>query len=177
MAIKKSFQPLITFLEANQGKSVKTIMEEVVAMCSTKGRAAGDGVGAVSTFIKSASGETVAVLDYYFKRWMPLVGDGAVKFGKKASAASGYSSMSTEGTSHWTKQQRTAKNAIEGILVSVESGELAASGIAAEKEKIEAARKEVVATDAGFEAREDVVAYLEAMGVDLSTPAETEAES
>lgn len=160
MAIKKTMQEIFSFLEANKSSTIESVFDEITTLCSPKSRAKGEGAGSVSTFIKDTTGETVAVFDYYFKRWMPLVGDEAVEFGKKASAASGYSSMSKEGVSHWTRQQREAKKALADILAQVESGELAPTGIADAKEAIEATRKEIVTTDAGFESRDEVMAYL-----------------
>jgi len=166
MAIKKAFEPLVEFLQANENKSIKTVMDDIVALASTKGRAAAGE--AVSTFIKDSAGETVAILDYYFKRWMPLVGDEAVEFGKKASAASGFASMSKAGVSNWTKQQRTAKAATADILTQVEAGNLDMSEIADVRADIEEARKMIVATDEGFETREQVLAYLEDEGVEVA---------
>jgi len=174
--IKKSFAPIIAILAtaAEAGKTVADILEEVTTLASTKGRAT-SGAGSVSTFIKDAEGATVAVLDYYFKRWMPIVGDEAVEFGAKASAASGLNSMSKAGTGLWTKQQKLAKDAMSNILVQVEAGDMEVSEIGAAKESIEAERKFVADTTDGFETRDEVVAYLEESGFDL-TPAAAEEE-
>jgi len=160
MAIKKTMTAIHALLEANKENTVESIFEEATALCSTKSRAKGDGTGMTSTFIKDATGTTVAVFDYYFKRWMPLVGDEAVEFGAKASAASGYASMSKAGVSHWTKQQREAKKALANILARVESGDLAPSDITDAKEAIEVERKVIVETEAGFATREEVMEYL-----------------
>lgn len=158
MAIKKTFIPLVEYLQRNLKAKVSDVIEEVVALASTKTRAA--GTGASTTLIKDAEGNVVAILDYYFKRWMPLVGDAAVEFGKKVSSASGYSSMSKAGTSLWTKQQQEAKKAITNILVEVEEGALEISAIAERKAEIEATRKEIAETDLGFATQEECVAYL-----------------
>ena len=174
MAVKKSMVGIIEFLNENLNKSVKSIIDEVTALASTKTKA-GTGTAMASTFIKDAADATVAVFDYYFKRWMPLVGDAAVDFGAKASAASGFASMSKEGTSLWTKQQAAAKKATTQILVDVENGDLEVSGISAAKEAIEATRKEIVTTELGFADREGIDAYL-AENCDMPDP-ETLAEN
>lgn len=161
MAIKKTMVAIHELLAANKENTVGSIFDELTVLCSTKGRAS-DGSGSVSTFIKDATGKTVAVFDYYFKRWMPLVGDAMVDFGTKASAASGYASMSKEGTSHWTKQQREAKNALANLLTRIEEGDLALTDIGDAKAEIEANRKVIVETEAGFATVEELTAYLEA---------------
>ena len=170
MSIKKSFIPLIEFLAAkaeDASVTVASILEEVTAMASTKGRKT-SGEAAVTTMIKDAEGKVVAIFDYYFKRWMPLVGDEAVDFGIKASSASGFASMCKSGVSHWTKQQRDAKKALANILTQVESGELELSDIAAAKEAIEADRKLIVETDLGFATAEEINDYLIEQGIDLT---------
>jgi len=159
MAIKKTFVPLIEHLQANLKASVSDIIEEVVAMASTKSRGTGTG-GASTTILKDAADNVVAIKDYYFKKWMPLVGPEAVEFGKKASAASGYSSMSKAGTSLWTKQQQEAKKAMTNILVEVEEGTLEVGDIAERKAEIEAERKVIQETDLGFDSLEDCKEYL-----------------
>jgi len=158
--IKKSFAPIIEFLEKNQDKKVKSVLEAVIAMASTKGRGASEAGQATHTFIKDTSGATVAMLCYYYKRWMPLVGPDAVEVGAKASAASGLSSMCKLGTSLWTKQQATAKKAVTQLLLDVEAGTLAPSDIGAAKERIEEVRKQIEPTNMGFLNEEDVRAYL-----------------
>lgn len=120
------------------------------------------------TFIKDANGATVAIFDYYFKRWMPLVGEEAVEFGSKASSATGLNNMCKLGVSLWTKQQRRKKQESADLLAKVEAGELEVEDIASEREAIEARAKEIEPTDLGFESRDEVVAYLEANGVDLT---------
>ena len=74
--VKKAYQDIVSFLEANKDAKVSKVLEQVIEMASAKANRS-EG----STFIKDASGNAVAILDYYFKRWMPLVGDKAVDFG------------------------------------------------------------------------------------------------
>lgn len=160
MAIKKSFVPIMEHLNENLNKKVSDVIEAITAMASTKTGGKKGGTSGASTFLKDVAGNTVAIFDYYFKRWMPLVGEQAVEFGAKASAASGYSSMSKEGTSLWTKQQAEAKKAMSQILVDVESGNLEIAEIAAKKEEIEATRKKIAETNLGFATLEEVKEYL-----------------
>lgn len=160
--IKKAFEPIIEYLRANQDAVVADILGGAEALAAAK---TGGGSGGATTFLKDTEGNTVAILDYYFKRWMPLIGDEAVEFGAKKGSASGYSTMSKLGTSLWTKQQREAKAAMQKILEDVESGELAVEDIADRKAEIEAARAHVEPTDLGFETKDEVIAYLADYGV------------
>ena len=137
-------------------------------MCSAKTSRG----GGASSFIKAADGAVVAILDYYFKRWMPLVGDDAVEFGAKKNTATGYNTMSKEGVSHWTKQQRVAKQANAELLTRVASGEIKPDQIADEQARIEAARTTPAETELGFATKEEVVAYLQDNGVEVDVPAD-----
>lgn len=153
--VKKAFQPLIDFLEANADKKVKSILNEVIELTkASTNRMEG------SSFIKDSEGNVVAIHDYYFKRWMPLVGEKAVDFGQKVKSATGLNTMCKEGVSHWTKQQREAKNGLAALLGKVASGELAPTDIAAEQAKLEEARKAIAPTELGFATQEEVEAYL-----------------
>jgi len=163
--VKKAFQPIAEFLEANKDQQVSAILPGALALMAPKARGATAGG---TTFIKDVDGNTVAINDYYFKKWMPLVGDEAVEFGAKATSATGLSNMSKEGTSLWTKQQRVAKQAMQDLLVSLEDGSLAPADIGSAKESIEAERKSIAETDSGFDTIEEVKEYLEANGVTLA---------
>lgn len=167
MAIKKAYAEIVTFLEENADKKVKSILEDVRAMASAKVAREGG-----STFLKNASGETVAVLDYYFKRWMPLVGDKAVEFGAKKSTATGVNTMCKAGVSAWTKQQREAKQANDKLLADVSAGNVQPSEIPAKQAEIETARKAIVETDLGFATKEEVLTYLQEKGVQVVDAAE-----
>lgn len=153
--VKKAYAPLIAVLEANKGKKVSDILDEVIALASAKTTRI-DG----SSFIKDAKGQTVAIFDYYFKRWMPLVGDKAVEFGAKEKTATGFNSMCKQGVSEWTKQQRVAKQSGADLLVKVAKGEVKPSDIVAEQAKIEEARKAIVKTDLGFADKDALLKYL-----------------
>lgn len=163
MTIKKAYADIVAFLEANENVKVKTILDQVREMASAKVSREGG-----NTYIKDVAGNTVAILDYYFKKWMPLVGEKAVEFGAKASTASGFNTMSKAGVSEWTKQQRIAKAAQSTLLAEVSAGNVKPEEIAAKQAAIEEARKAITATDAGFDSEEEVRAYLVEAGVQLA---------
>ena len=130
--IKKDFQELIAFLEANEKKSVNTILEQVRELCSAK---------AQTTFKKDADGNVTHVFCYYHKRW-ELVSEH--EYGKKASnKATGLNTMCKVGYNQWTKQQSAAKKAKEQLLSRVAAGE--ELDIGAELELIEAQRQLIIA--------------------------------
>lgn len=160
--VKKAYAEIINFLTENKDVKVSKILPQVIELASAKANRS-EG----STFIKDASGTVVAIHDYYFKKWMPLVGEKAVDFGQKMKTSTGYNSMCKEGVSHWTKQQREAKNAGQELLAKVASGEILPSNIANEQAKIEEARKTIVPTELGFDTVEGVNEYLIASGVKL----------
>lgn len=164
MAIKKVFTDIIALLEENADKKVKSILPQIMELASAKtNRAEG------STFLKDASGNVVAIFDYYFKRWMPLVGEKKVDFGQKVKTATGFNSMSKEGVSNWTKQQRVAKAEGMSLLDKVAKGEIQPQDIAKHQEAIETARNAIVPTELGFATVEELNEYLTANGVTLAS--------
>lgn len=163
MTIKKAYADIVAFLEENQDKKVRAVLEDVKNMASAKVAREGG-----STFLKDVGGNTVAILDYYFKRWMPLVGEKAVEFGVKKNTATGFNTMSKAGTSAWTKQQREAKQAEQNLLAEVSAGNIKPSDIPAKQAEIETARKSIEATELGFETKEQVIAYLVENGVQVA---------
>lgn len=165
MTIKKAYIEIIELLEANENSKVKSILDQVRELASAK---VGGSRGGGSTYLKDVQGNVVAVLDYYFKRWMPLVGEKAVEFGAKKSTSTGLNTMSKAGVSTWTKQHREATAAHAALLGKVAAGEIQPTDIEAEQAKIEAARKAIVETDLGFADQEGVVAYLSENGVQIA---------
>ena len=131
--IKKDFQELIAFLEANEKKSVKTILEQVREMCSAKAQV---------TFKKDADGNVTHVFCYYHKQWEDVA---THEYGKKASnKATGLNTMCKVGLNQWTKQQREAKKAKDELLTKVASGEVPHEQLTAELEAIEAKRNAII---------------------------------
>lgn len=161
--IKKAYQPIVDFLEANQDVKVSKVLAEVRNMASAK-----TASRVSNSFIRNTAGEVVAIHDYYFKRWMPLVGDKAVEFGSKKGTPTGYNPMCKKGVSNWTRQQKEAKQANSELLNRVASGEVAPGDIIAEQEAIEAARNSIVETDLGFATEDEVRAYLVENGVETA---------
>lgn len=169
--VKKAYTEIVALLEANKDKKVSSILDQVIELASAKtNRAEG------STFIKDVQGNVVAIFDYYFKRWMPLVGDKAVEFGKKDKTATGLNTMCKEGVSIWTKQQNDAKKALATLLNKVAAGEVKPADIAKAQEEIETARKSInfpmdengKTIELGFADRETLVKYLAKNKVEVS---------
>ncbi|PIR06648.1 MAG: hypothetical protein COV55_02740 [Candidatus Komeilibacteria bacterium CG11_big_fil_rev_8_21_14_0_20_36_20] len=164
--IKKAYQPIVDLLNSNKDAKVSDVIDQVVELVSAKSSRGEVG----GNFIKDNDGNTIAIKCYYFKRWMPLVGESAVEFGTKVRTATGFNSMCKEGVSHWTKQQREAKNANAELLNKVANGDIAPENILAEQAKIEETRKSIVDTDLGFASAEEINTYLENEGLTF-TPA------
>lgn len=142
--IKKAYVDIVSFLEANQDKKVKSVLAEVVAMCEAK---AGGGGGAASTFVKDEAGNVVAIRCFYHQTWMdPRV----VPFGSKASSATGLNTMCKSGVSKWTKQQRQFKLAQEELLKQVADGSIQPADIATKLAEAEEARKVIVPLEGNY---------------------------
>ena len=151
MTIKKQFVELISFLEANEGKKVSTIMDEIYSMVESKKRA--------STSIKDADGNVIAIYCYYHKQWEVVA---EVEYGSKASSATGLDTMCKVGVSKWTKAQRDAKKANSDLLTKVASGEIEPSDILTLQAEIEANRTTMNVEDMpqGFASEDEVLQYL-----------------
>ena len=153
--VKKAYAQVIAFLEENGEKKVKTVINDVIALCAPK--SGGSGGGNASTFVKDENGVVVAVRCFYHKLWMsPAV----VEFGAKASSATGLNSMCKDGVSKWTKQQRDFKTAQAKLLQAVSANEVAPDQIAAKMAELEAARATIVPMEDGygFETPEEAIA-------------------
>jgi len=163
MTIKKAYVGIIDFLESNKNKKVSTILPEVKVLCESKTKA---GASGIKTFLKDSDGTILGILDYYFKRWMPLVGSKAVEYGIKANSPSGFNPMCKKGVSYWTKQQAVAKKAMGKMLDDLENGKLECSDIADRKVEIEVAKTEIVEelTLAMFSTKEELIDYLDSEG-------------
>lgn len=166
MAIKKAFEGIVDILENNLDKKVKNVLPEITALCEAKK----GGSGAAGTFLKNDGGTVVAILCYYYKRWMVV---NEVEFGPKANSSTGYNSMCKEGVRHWTKQNNAAKKAAGDLLTQVKAGTLAVENIAAEEKTIAENRAKIEATDLGFETKEQVIAHLAESGITVSEVSQT----
>ncbi len=132
MTIKKAFLELHAFLASNEDKKVKSILGEAIEMMSAKG--AGGGATAVH---RDAEGNLLAILDYYFKKWLPVE---FVEFGAKTNSATGLNTMCKLGTSLWTKQQREFKKGKENLLEEVAAGDVLPTEIQSKLDELEEAR-------------------------------------
>jgi len=164
MSVKKAYANLIEFLKVNEDKKVKTILDEVVTMCSAK--SAGSSA---TTVHRDEAGIVTHIRCGYFKQWLPI---SHVEFGAKAGSASGFSPMSKEGTSLWSKQQREAKKSKEDLLQGVASGEVEASDLANRLEQIEETRTSTYSHPLGTDTVEEAIALTSA---DLDAMCEAEA--
>ncbi len=157
MAVKKVFVELFEFLE-DKAKDPKitlaSVMEEAQSMCEAQRSRGGQ------TFIRDAKKNVVGILDYTFKRWMPLVGPKAVEFGSKVSSSTGLNPSCKEGASIWTKNNRLREKELKGILGEVKSGKLDIKDIDKREAAIKAKYSKVPETDLGFETKDELVKYL-----------------
>ena len=149
MAIKKAYVEIVDYLRANAGEMVEDVLETVEAMASAK---TGGGARAASTVKRDENGDVIAIFCYYHKMWED---PREVEFGARASAPTGLNNMCKEGTSQWTKQQREAKKASEGLLNDILSGETDAGDAQAIRDDIEDVRKQVVPREDGHGVEDD----------------------
>ena len=143
MAIKKAYVELMDYLEANKDSKVKTILPGAIALCSAKSGGSGSGG---SNFIKNADGEVTHVFCYYHKKW-EAVAD--VEFGKKTTSPTGLNNMCKIGTSAWTKQQRAAKTANNGLLDDVMAGKVEAKDLEGLRADIDKEKSKIVPREDG----------------------------
>jgi len=162
--IKKAYQEIVSFLEANRDASVNDVIDNVIELASAK---SGGGGGKATAFHKGEDGTVLAVRCFYHKTWIsPLV----VEFGSKASSSTGLNSMCKEGVSKWTKQQRAYAQGKDALLNEIASGERDADSLAEALEELEEARKAIAPLDredgyVGFETLDECLADLEARGL------------
>lgn len=151
MTIKKQYEEIYAFLEANKNKKVSTIFDDVVALMQSK--SGGSDIG--KTFLKDAEGNVTHVYCYYHKKWESVL---TAEYGIKANTATGLNTMCKEGVSSWSKQQRTYKKRNEELLMLVSKGELSVEDLSAQMELAEADRKaiEVRNDEHGFDSVEAI---------------------
>lgn len=156
--IKKAFQPIISLLEANRDETVDDIIEQVIALTTAK---QGGGGGKASTFHKNADGIVTAVKCFYHGLWFdPSI----VEFGVKASSASGLNSMSKDGSSKWTKQNREFKKGQEALLAQVVAGEVSQEEVGELMADLQEAKDATIQMEGdytGFETLDECLADIE----------------
>lgn len=145
--IKKDYLSIVAFLEANENKKVKTILEELKLMCTKKTND--------KTFELDEEGNVTRVYCYYHKCWEDV---DTYAYGPKKNTASGLNTMCKEGVSKWTKQQRVAKQERSELLTKLGSGELDIKDLPQAESDIEDARQAIVqhSIDAQWDEDQDI---------------------
>lgn len=151
MTIKKQYEEIYAFLEANKNKKIATVFDDVIALMSSK--QGGSDIG--KTFLKDAEGNVTHVYCYYHKKWESV---SVAEYGVKTNTATGLNTMCKEGVSSWSKQQRIYKKTNEALLKQVASGELSPEDLQAQMDIAEQERKtiEVRNDEHGFDTVEDI---------------------
>lgn len=137
MRVKKQFEEIFEVLEANKNKKVSTILPQLLELMQAK-------TAANSTY-KQIGGVTY-IFCYYHKQWEVVEGElnDGVPYGAKKSTAHGYNTMCKEGTSAWTKANRTYKKAKKLLLDDVANGTIAAEEVGAKMVELEELRADIV---------------------------------
>ncbi len=164
--IKKTFQSLVDLLEANKTRAVSTILEQVYELASAKNK--GTGEPREIPYLLDATQKPIAILCWYYKKWMPLVGDKAVKFGIKVSTKTGYNTMSLDGSNLWSKQNLAFKKAGLNLLDRLTNGDIKISSIPEERKKIAEAKSKIEKTEHGFDTKEQLLAYLKQNKIEIA---------
>lgn len=155
MQIKKQYEEVYAFLEANKNKKVSSILPDLIALMQSK--SGGSDIG--KTFLKNEAGDVIAVFCYYHKKWEDV---SVAELGAKANTATGLNTMCKEGVSSWSKQQRIYKKANEELLQLVAKGELSPEELPSRMEALEQARKtiEVRSDEHGYNTADEFLASL-----------------
>ena len=154
--IKKSFVEIIEYLQENKNKKVSSVLDRIVEYASKKTTRENS-----TTHIRDTNNNVVGIRDWYFKTWMPITGENAVKFGTKANTSTGLNTMCKEGVRNWSKQRSVLKKAKEQLLIKVTEGEILPSDIPDETKKIEAEASIIKPTElTQFETQEELIEHL-----------------
>lgn len=112
LKVKVGFQELFNLLEANRDKTVSEILDQAVALAAPKGRKT---VG----FIKDAQGVVLGIFDTWYGRWALIrdnkanidFGDYGREVSEKGGTASGYNTMTKEGSSKYSAHRSVVNEA------------------------------------------------------------------
>ena len=129
--IKKVYEEVVAFLQANENKKVATLMPELLELMASK--------VTQKTFVTDDNGNVTHIFCYYHKKWEPIE-----LFGNKKHSTTGYNTMCKVGVNQWTKQQRDARKAKEELLQSIATGELSPDELQHKLEQIEAEKHAIV---------------------------------
>jgi hypothetical protein len=165
--IKKAYQALISFMEANKDKKVSTILDDVKAMCSAK---QGGGGGARSFF--KVGEEVVAARCGFYEKWFdPKV----VEFGNKAGTASGLNSMCKAGVNEWTARNNAVKKARDEGFAEFTEGKITGDELQARLKAAEDARDAAKTLPEGMVGYDTMEELLTVLGVELpAAPSDAE---
>jgi len=167
MQVKKVFEGLITLLQENEDKKVKTILPQILELARAK-RRSNEG----ETYIKNADGAVVAILCSYYSKWMPTVGDKAVEFGKRVGTATGLNSMCKDGLNLYAEQKRIAVEATNKLMQDLRSKAVSQDNMDSILSGIEIKKELREPTDKGFADRSELETYLESCGIVLNKDTE-----
>lgn len=147
MKVKKSFEEVIKFLEANQNKKVSALLPELLTMCESRKQS--------SACIKDSDGNVLAIYCYYHKQW-EVVAD--VEYGSKVNSTTGLNTMCKIGTSMWTKKLNQSKKAKASLIDEVAIGNILPGDIQGHMLDIDSERNKIDTTDmpTGYQSEEDV---------------------
>lgn len=165
MAIKKQYVDIVELLEQNKHKKISTILPAIIELASAK---VSREIGQM--FWKNTASEIVAVKCYYFKRYMPLVGELSVEFGPKKNTSTGLNTMSRIGSNFWsqrnTKVKKLKADKMTMLRAKAEAGESITSADFDESE-IETLKSFIEPTELGFETEEQLFKYLKDQQIDV----------
>jgi len=118
MQIKKQFTELITLLESNQEKMIKTILPQVLALCESK--------VATLNCLFDKNKRAFAIYCYFHKQWEIVL---EVDYSAVSKSPSGKSRLCKLGQKAFTAQQNAFKLVPSKVLELVESGKIKTSEI------------------------------------------------
>jgi hypothetical protein len=151
--VRKTFVPMIDFLNANANKRVSTLLPTLLEMASSR-TAQNDHV-----FYDAITGEVYAVLCYYHQKY-EIVGTekGQADYGNKAGSVTGLNNQCKEGTNAYSKRNREYKAANTELMNQLLSGKLTGEEGPAQKAAIDAAFLVVIPREdkVGFASKDEL---------------------
>lgn len=160
-AVKKAFQPIVAFLEANKDKTVSEILGDVIALTAAKGSRV------ASASLKDADGKTWAVRCYWHEQWELVDGEGAVEYGPKANTSTGLNSMCRSGTNQWNAANNGKKKQKEQIFQDLMAQKITHEEAQAQTAELNKPVEKVMDVP-GYATKEEAVAALAAMGITVT---------
>lgn len=112
MEVKKHYQELVDFLQANELKQVKTILDTVYSMTEKKRE---------SIARYNDAGEVVEIFCYYHKQWENL---SSIEYGIKKGSSTGYNTQCRLGQRAYAKIHRASAEVDKEAIALLISGEL-----------------------------------------------------